>query len=82
MRQILEREDTTMLCDLELIKDIHVLDGKELVIWGAGNNGKMAYGKLKYMFKNPMNFGDKTLFCDSDSKKWGGGAGIFVKMDM
>ena len=59
-----------MLCDLELIKDIHVLDGKEIVIWGAGNNGKMAYEKLKYMFKNPINHGDKVLFCDSDSKKW------------
>ena len=60
-----------MICDLELIKDIHLLDGKEIIIWGAGNNGKIAYGKLKYMFKNPMNFGDKILFCDSDSKKWG-----------
>ena len=71
MRRILESGDTTMLCDLELIKDIHLLDGKEIVIWGAGNNGGMAYGKLKYMFKNPINFGDKVLFCDSDSKKWG-----------
>ena len=70
-----------MLCDLELIKDIHLLDGKEIVVWGAGHNGKMAYGKLKYMLKNPISLGDKTLFCDSDSKKWGG-AGIFVKMDM
>lgn len=59
-----------MICDLELIRNIHILDGKEIVIWGAGNNGKKACRRITYMFREPVNNGCGLLFCDSDCEKW------------
>lgn len=59
-----------MTSDLELIKNFHLLDGKEIVIWGAGNNGKAAHKKVEQIMKDSGHSKYIRVFCDSDSRKW------------
>lgn len=58
-----------MVKDLEIIKDIALLDGKEIVIWGAGNGGKDAYEEVSKMVDSSFMGKDVQIFCDSDPEK-------------
>lgn len=60
-----------MVKDLEIIKNIALLDGKEIVIWGAGNGGKDAYEEVSKMIDSSFMGKDVQIFCDSDPEKWG-----------
>lgn len=55
-----------MVRDLELIKDIGILLGKQVVLWGAGNHGQRMYVEL-----NMMKPERDIIVCDSSKSKQG-----------